>query len=86
MRSRVLKTTVWSAVAAAVWTHMPQVALRLRRLSLKCWFMGHDDHAAGPQTRRQREIEPLVRNSGRPPARLRLPRWRGYRSCCTCRQ
>jgi len=22
---------------------MPQVALRLRRLSLKCWFMGHDD-------------------------------------------
>ena len=22
---------------------MPQVSLRLRRLSLKCWFMGHDD-------------------------------------------
>jgi hypothetical protein len=22
---------------------MPQAALRLRRLSLKCWFMGHDD-------------------------------------------
>jgi hypothetical protein len=43
VRSRVLKTTVLAAVAAAVWTHMPQAALRLRRLSLKCWFMGHDD-------------------------------------------
>ena len=43
MCSRVLKTTVLAAVAAAVWTHMPQAALRLRRLSLKCWFMGHDD-------------------------------------------
>ena len=43
MRSRVLKRTVLAAVAAAVWTHMPQAALRLRRLSLKCWFMGHDD-------------------------------------------
>ena len=43
MRSRVLKTTVLAAVAASVWTHMPQAALRLRRLSLKCWFMGHDD-------------------------------------------
>ena len=39
MRSRVLKTTVLAAVAAAG----PQAALRLRRLSLKCWFMGHDD-------------------------------------------
>jgi len=39
VRSRVLKTTVLAAVAAAV----PQAALRLRRLSLKCWFMGHDD-------------------------------------------
>jgi hypothetical protein len=38
VRSRVLKTTVLAAVAAAV----PQAALRLRRLSLKCWFMGHD--------------------------------------------
>jgi hypothetical protein len=43
VRSRVLKTTVLAAVAGAVWTHMPQAALRLRRLSLKCWFMGHDD-------------------------------------------
>ena len=43
MRSRVLKTTVLAAVAGAVWTQVPQVALRLRRLSLKCWFMGHDD-------------------------------------------
>jgi hypothetical protein len=43
VRSRVLKTTVVATVAAAVWTHMAQAALRLRRLSLKCWFMGHDD-------------------------------------------
>ena len=43
MRSRVLKTTVLPAVAGAMWTQVPQVALRLRRLSLKCWLMGHDD-------------------------------------------
>ena len=43
MRSRVLKTTVLAAVAGAVWTQVPQVALHLRRLSLKCWFIGHDD-------------------------------------------
>ena len=43
MRSRVLKTTVLAAVAGTVWTQLPQVALRLRWLSLKCWFMGHDD-------------------------------------------
>ena len=43
MRSRVLKTTVLTAVAGAVWTQVPQVALHLRRLSLKCWFIGHDD-------------------------------------------
>ena len=43
MRSRVLKTTVLAAVAGAVWTEVPQVVLRLRRLSVKCWFMGHDD-------------------------------------------
>jgi hypothetical protein len=43
VRSRVLKTTVLAAVAAAVWTHIPQAALRLRRMSLKCWLMGHDD-------------------------------------------
>ena len=43
MRSRVLKTTVVAAVAATVGTRMPPAALRLRRLSLKCWFMGHDD-------------------------------------------
>jgi hypothetical protein len=42
VRSRVLKTTVL-AVAAAVWTHTPRAAWRLRRLSLNCWFMGHDD-------------------------------------------
>jgi len=40
---RVLKTTVLAAVAGALWTQVPQAALRLRRLSLKCWFMGHDD-------------------------------------------
>ena len=43
MRSRILKTTVLAAVAGAMWTQVPQIALRLRRLSLKCWFMGHDD-------------------------------------------
>ena len=43
MRARLLRTTVLAAVAGAIWTQMPQVPLRLRRLSLKCWFMGHDD-------------------------------------------
>ena len=43
MRSGLLKTTVLAAVAGTVWTRLPQVALRLRQLSLKCWFMGHDD-------------------------------------------
>jgi len=43
VRSRLLKTTVLAVVAGAMWTQMSQVALRLRRLSLKCWFMGHDD-------------------------------------------
>ena len=43
MRSRILKTTVLAAIAGAMWTQVPQIALRLRRLSLKCWFMGHDD-------------------------------------------
>ena len=43
MRARLLKATVLAAVAGAIWTQMPQVSLRLRRLSLKCWFMGHDD-------------------------------------------
>ena len=51
MRSRVLKTTVLAAVAAAVWTHMPQAASRLRRLSLKCWFIGHDDWIRRTQDR-----------------------------------
>ena len=46
MRSRLLKTTVLAAVAGAAWTQMPQVTLRWklrRRLSLKCWFIGHED-------------------------------------------
>ena len=46
MRSRLLKTTVLAAVAGARWTQIPQVTLRLnrrRRVSLKCWFMGHED-------------------------------------------
>jgi hypothetical protein len=43
VRSRLLKTTVLAAVAGAMWTQTPQVSFRLRRLSLKCWFMGHDD-------------------------------------------
>ena len=46
MRSRLLKTTVLAAVATAIWTLMPPVTLRRnlrRRLSLKCWFIGHED-------------------------------------------
>jgi len=43
VRSRSLKTIVLAAVAGAMWTKMPQMPLRLRRLSLKCLFMGHDD-------------------------------------------
>ena len=43
MRSRLLKTILLASVARAMWTSMPHVSLRLRRLSLKCWFMGHDD-------------------------------------------
>lgn len=45
MRSRLLKTTVLAAAAGAMWTHMPQLTLRLnigRRLSLKCFFLGHE--------------------------------------------
>ena len=46
MRSRLLRTTVLAAVAGAMWTQMPQLTLRWNirwRLSLKCWFMGHED-------------------------------------------
>jgi hypothetical protein len=43
VRSRVLETTFLAAVAGAIRTQVPQVACRLRRLSLKCWFIGHDD-------------------------------------------
>lgn len=43
MRSRILKTTALAAAAGAIWTRMPQVSGRLRRLSFKCWLMGHDD-------------------------------------------
>jgi hypothetical protein len=46
VRSRLLKTTVMTAVAWAIWTHMPQVSLPsniTRRLSLKCWLLGHED-------------------------------------------
>jgi hypothetical protein len=43
VRSRILKTTALAAVAGAMWTQIPQVSLRVRRVSLKCWFMGHDD-------------------------------------------
>ena len=45
MRSRLLKTTVL-AVAGAMWIQVLQVTLRWksrRRLSLTCWFMGHED-------------------------------------------
>jgi len=43
VRARLLKTTVLAVVAGAMSSQMPQVSLRLRRLSLKCWFIGHDD-------------------------------------------
>ena len=46
MRSRILKTTVLAAAAGAIWTQMPHGTWRLnsgRRLSLKCWFMGHEE-------------------------------------------
>jgi hypothetical protein len=46
VRSRLLKTTVLTAVAEAMLTQMPQLTLRLnigRRLSLKCLFLGHED-------------------------------------------
>ena len=46
MRSRLLKTTVLAVAAGAMWTQMPRVTLRWNsrwRLSLKCWFMGHED-------------------------------------------
>jgi hypothetical protein len=43
-RSR--QTTVLAAVAGAIRIQMTQVTLRVkitRRLSVKCWFLGHDD-------------------------------------------
>ena len=43
MGLRILKTTALAAVAGAIWTQVAQVSVRSRRLSLKCWFMGHDD-------------------------------------------
>jgi hypothetical protein len=46
VRSRLLKTTVLTAAGGAIWTQMPQLTLRLnigRRLSLKCFFLGHED-------------------------------------------
>jgi hypothetical protein len=46
VRSRLLKTTVLTTAAGAIWTQMPQLTLRLdigRRLSLKCFFLGHED-------------------------------------------
>lgn len=46
MRSRLLKTTVLAAVAGARWIHSRNRDLRLkikRSLSLKCWFLGHED-------------------------------------------
>lgn len=46
MCARSLTTTVLAAVAGAIRIHMPQVTLRVkitRRLSLKCWFLGHED-------------------------------------------
>jgi hypothetical protein len=44
--SRSLKITALAAIAGAIWIQMRQVTLRVkvtRRLSLKCWFLGHED-------------------------------------------
>ena len=46
MGSRLLKTTILGAVVGAMWIQIPRVIVRLkikRRLSLKCWFLGHED-------------------------------------------
>lgn len=46
MSSRFLKTTILTAAIAAVWTEKPRLSVPLnikRRLSLTCWFQGHDD-------------------------------------------
>lgn len=46
MRSRLLKTTVLTTAAGAMWAQMPQLTLRLdigRRLSLKWFVLGHED-------------------------------------------
>ena len=46
MRSRLLKTTVLAAGAGAMWIQRRNRGLRLkikRSLSLKCWFLGHED-------------------------------------------
>jgi len=43
--SRSLKATVLTILAAAIRIQMPRIAgLKItRRLSMKCWFLGHDD-------------------------------------------
>lgn len=46
MRSRLLKTTVPAAVAGAMWIQTRNRGLRLkikRSLSMRCWFLGHED-------------------------------------------
>lgn len=46
MCSRLLKTTFLASVARTISVRMPQVTFRLKikgRLSLKCWFLGHED-------------------------------------------
>ena len=54
MPSRLLKTTVLAVAAGAMWTRMPRVTLRWNsrwRLSLKCWFMGHEGWIRGTPER-----------------------------------
>ena len=46
MRSRLLRTTVLAGVAGTMWIQRRNRGLRLkikRSLSLKCWFLGHED-------------------------------------------
>jgi len=45
VRSRILKTSALAAVAGANENSNAASVFALRRLSLKCWFTGHDDSA-----------------------------------------
>jgi len=73
VRSRVLKTTALAAVAARC-GHEWQVALHLRRLSLKCWFIGHDDWIRRTPDKRQGNCAPASVGSPMRSTRCERPR------------